>query len=111
MQTTQITTASATVGLSVTCVNNGTDASDKTVIKASILDATGAVVATGTAAVPSLAAGGSSAVVQVAGMHVANPNLWGLNSPHLYRVRVELHNVHACAAQHVSARHNVFNVV
>ena len=92
VQTTQITTASATVGLSVTCVNNGTDASDKTVIKASILDATGAVVATGTAAVPSLAAGGSSAVVQVAGMHVANPNLWGLNSPHLYRVRVELHN-------------------
>jgi beta-galactosidase len=90
VQTTAISASSATVGLLVSAVNNGSSAASKAAIKATIMDGTGAVVASGSADVPSLAALNGSAEVKVPGMQIKSPKMWELASPHLYRVKVEL---------------------
>jgi len=71
--------SSATVSVAVTCENNGTTAAPKPGLTATIMDATGATVATGTADVPALAAG-ASATVNITGLTVKNPKLWDLDS-------------------------------
>jgi beta-galactosidase len=89
VQTTDVSATSATVGLNVTCENNGTSAAPKAALKATILDPSGIVVATREVDV-SLAAAGGSAVVQVNDLKVSTPQLWSLESPHLYTVKIEL---------------------
>ena len=81
--------SSATVSVSVLCENNGTTAVAKPGLTAVIVDATGKTVATGTADVPAIAAGGS-ATVNITGLVVKSPILWELDATHMYSVKVAL---------------------
>ena len=81
--------SSATVSVSVLCENNGTAAAPKPGLTATIMDASGKTVATGTADVPALAAGGS-AEVNITGLQVKSPTLWDTESTYLYSVKVDL---------------------
>eukprot|EP01050_Picozoa_sp_SAG11_P006101 SAG11_NODE_460_length_9258_cov_3.010698_2_plen_805_part_00 len=90
VQTSDVSATSATIGLNVTCENNGANPAAHAAVTATVLDATGNVVSTATTDVPSLAAGGGSAVVQIRGLKVPNPKMWCLDTPHLYRVKVQL---------------------
>ena len=81
--------SSATVSVSVICENNGTETAAKPGLTATIMDASGKTVATGTADVPSLAAG-ASATVNITGLEVKNPTLWDIDATYLYSVKVDL---------------------
>ena len=61
--------SAATVSVSVRCENNGTSSAPKPGLTATIMDAGGKTVATGTADVPAIAAGASQ-VVNVTGLKV-----------------------------------------
>jgi beta-galactosidase len=88
--------SSAAVSVSVLCENNGTATVAKGGLTATILDAEGKTVATGTADLPAVAAG-AAATVNITGIVVKSPTLWesvpnggtGTHS-YMYSVKVEL---------------------
>ena len=81
--------SSATVSVSVLCENNGTATASTPGLTATIMDASGKTVATGTADVPALPAGGS-ATVNITGLQVTSPKLWDIDATYMYSVKVDL---------------------
>ena len=81
--------SSAAVSVSVLCENNGTTSAAKPGLTATIMDASGKTVATGTADVPALPAGGS-ATVNITGLLVKSPTLWDIDATYMYSVKVDL---------------------
>lgn len=81
--TPQISTASATVDVTVTVQNDGA-ASQSVTVASTIRDPSGATVAQGTAPATSVAAAKTADVTQA--LTVASPKLWSLTSPSLYAV-------------------------
>jgi beta-galactosidase len=87
VSTPAISASSATVAVS-TDVQNQSAASVSAIVTTTVSDAAGTVVATGDSPATSVAAGATSTVKQT--LTVDSPQLWSVESPYLYDVKVEV---------------------
>lgn len=85
--TPMVSMASGSVSVSSDVQNQGTDAAQVTVT-ATVLDASGAPVATNDSPATSVAAAATSTVTQT--LTVPSPTLWSTTAPYLYRLKVEV---------------------
>lgn len=85
--TPSVSATSATVSVGTEVQNQASDAANVTVTT-TILDGTGAVVGSDDSAATSVAAGATGSVAQT--LALASPQLWSVDSPYLYTVKVEL---------------------
>ena len=81
--TPQVSSASATVNISVTVQNDGSSAQSVT-LASSVGDGTGTEVGAASSPATSVAAGKTATVTQT--VTVSNPKLWSVSSPNLYSV-------------------------